>query len=438
MIGYYDLLNTTSSILALVSICQLGAGLFLHFYIIKVFGVGDFTDAFIAAQTIPAILSTVIIAVFQSVYLPSLSIKAKFQRRWHIETSKAHSKLFIIFAFATVLLVLFSQIWISVIFTGFNSQKIVTTQIFLLFFMLSSWLSVHNQIAIISLRTINKFVLADLSILGGSIINVLIIYLWLDSNNPYLLGFSFVASNFVVSLILYRLSKAPKLLLKNIFYNNKNWAMMIPLFKANILYKTSPLVDRYLLSQSYSGAMTLYNLSNLVHSSMLKILEKIFIVQYLPTVSILAKNNDEQLLKLYQKLTIKFVLLNIFVTFGISIIYRYFGNVFTLLFHLSERDSKTICVTIIALSAMLFPSLIAVVINNIYYSYGNTTTVSRVGMINYVIFIPVKFISFYMYGLVGLALATTTFFYVQYFFINYFIFKYGYMTAIPKKEFVDG
>lgn len=405
------MLNKTSAALALITIFQLAIGLFLQLYIIKTLEVGELTDAFIAAQTIPAILSAILIAVFQSVYLPSLSVKVNFPKRWHIEASKAHTKLLIIFVLIGAVLVLLSKLWIATVFRGFNDQQIETTQVLFFFLIVSSWLSTHNYIAAVSLRTVNKFILADSIILIGGMINVAIIYLYLDSKNIYILGLSFVISSFIVSVLLYRISKKPKLILRDIFSNNKNWTMMIPLIKGNILYKTSPLLDRFWLAQSFNGAMTIYSLANLINSSIIKIADKLFVVMHLSQISNLVKQNRfEELKKLHKMLFIKISLFTFIIGILLFAIEPFLSTIMQNLFNLSKEHTYTLWMIILIFLGVLFASLSSTVINNIFYSLGDTKTPSTIGIYGFLISIPLRSLGFIYGGLVGLAIMNSVYY----------------------------
>ena len=58
-----------------------------------------------------------------------------------------------------------------------------------------------------------------------------------------------------------------------------------------------------------------------------------------------------------------------------------------------------------------------------FYASGDTTTPTRIGIYSYTIYIPAKFVSFYYFGVLGLALTTSGFFLVNLLLQIYFLKK---------------
>ncbi len=427
------MINKTSSILAFISIAQLAIGLFLQLYIIKILGVGEFTDAFIAAQTIPAIISVILITVFQSVYLPSLSIKATFNKRWKIEQGKAHAKLFIIFGILALIFILTANIILQIIFQGFTENQIEITKTLFIFLMFSFWLNTHSHIFAITLRTIDKFILADSIILIESILNFILISLFLSVENINILGMIYFITSLIIFIILYIISGKPKLIFKNIFKNNKNWKMMMPLIRGNMIYKTSSLVDRYLLSTSFSGAMTLYNIANIINSSFTKIADKLIIITYLPKIAKLIKyKNINGLNLLYSKITKQILFLSILILVSLFFIQPFWHDITFTLFKMTREHSEILFILVWIMVSSFFGSMAGVIQNNIFYAYGNPKTITNIGIINYILFIPIKIILFYKWGLIGLGIAQTLFIYTQFGIIYYYMKKFKYLNTIEE------
>lgn len=402
------MISKTSSILGLITIFQLALGLFSQLFIIKILGVGELTDAFIAAQTIPAILSTILITVFQSVYLPSLSVKAKFPNRWHIEQGKAHAKLFIIFGGLFLILFLLSDTVLSLIFQGFDAEQIKLTKYLFIFFMISFWLNTHSHIFAITLRTIDKFILADSILLIGTILNLLLIFFLLNKEDIDILGTIYVVSSLMVFLVLYVISGRPKLIFTNIFKNNKNWKLMIPLIKGNMLYKTSPIVDRYLLSNSFNGGMTIFAIAQMFQSSIIKIIDKLLIVMIIPDISkLVKKGNVQELRSLYITFIYKIIVV-VSVSFSLIGFYEMFELQFLeYLFNINNQQEEILINIILILHLAIFAGL-SVSINTAYfYAFGDTISVTNVGIKGYFASIVLKIVLFYFWGILGFAIAVS-------------------------------
>lgn len=402
------MISKTSSILGFITILQLAIGLLSQLFVIKILGVGELTDAFIAAQTIPAILSTILVTVFQSVYLPSLSVKSKFPNRWNIEQGKAHTKLFVMFGGLFLILFLLSDIILNLIFQGFDEEQIKLTKYLFIFFMISFWLNTHSHIFAITLRTIDKFVLADSILLIGTVINLFLIFFLLNKEDIKNLGFIYILSSLMVFFVLYAISGRPKLIFKNIFKNNKNWKLMIPLIKGNVLYKMSPIVDRYLLSHSFSGAMTIYNIANMINSSIITFISKTIITMHLPRIANLAKKkNIIELTYTYKKILFQILLLTILVVSIMICLKSFWSDLIYLVFKIDKEQSNVLWWILILFSGILFSGLAVSITTSYFYSFHDTKTPTKIGIRGFLISIPLKIILFYMYGVIGLAIAST-------------------------------
>jgi putative peptidoglycan lipid II flippase len=398
-------------ILAIITITQLVIGMLTQLYIIKIFGFGENTDSFIAAQTAPVILSAIMIVSFQSVYLPSLSIKVNNERKWIVEQSKAHSKLAILFFCISIVLTLSSMYWVSFIFGGFNDTQIHNTQTLLIFLLLVHWLKTHNHIFVISLRTKNKFIIADCIVLAGTALNYLLIYLFVNPDTLIALGYTYLLSSLMVFLILYFLSGKPILIFKNIFKNNKNWRLMIPLCKGNTLYKTSPLVDSYWLSQSFSGAISLYSLAQTINSAVIKVLDKLVVVMYLPRIAVLARDkNIAEIKNIYKAVTLKVLFLSIVFIVLIFSIEFCWHDIISYGFEISRENSRILWLVIISLIFVLFSSLVGTIITNIFYAFGDTKTPTKIGIYGFLCSIPLRGLGFIYGGIVGLAIMNSVYY----------------------------
>ena len=398
-------------ILATITITQLVIGMLTQLSIINIFSLGENTDSYIAAQTAPVLLSAIMIVLFQSVYLPSLSLKVNNERKWIVEQRKAHSKLAILFFSMTIVLSLSSMYWLSFIFSGFNDAQIYNTQILLILLLPAHWLKSHNHIFVISLRTKNKFIMADCITLIGTTLNYLFIYLFINSDNLIALGYTYLFSNFMVFLILYFLSGKPIFIFKNIFKNNKNWALMIPLIKGHSLYRTSPLVDSYWLSQSFSGALSLYSLAQTINSAVISVLDKFVVVMYLPKIAVLAKDKNITEIKIiYKALTLKILFFSIVFLVFMLFIEVHWHDIISYGLEISKENSRILWLVIISFICVLFSSLVGTIINNIFYAFGDTKTPVKIGVYGFLFSVPLRGLGFIYGGMVGLAVMNSVYY----------------------------
>jgi putative peptidoglycan lipid II flippase len=210
---------------------------------------------------------------------------------------------------------------------------------------------------------------------------------------------------------------------------NQAWRRIKPLLMGTAYYKTDPLVDRYLLSVASSGTLSLYYFAQQIYGAVSQVINKAIAAPLVPALSILNKAGDmagfqrTYQRRLWQMGMICLVCLLCLGLFGHTLLNLLigYGNVRT-------SNVKELWWIMICLGGMFVGGVLGQISSTSFYSLGDTSTPTRLGIFSYTFYVPAKVILFYNMGVPGLALVTSVFFIVNFSLQGYIIksryFKY--------------
>jgi len=84
----------------------------------------------------------------------------------------------------------------------------------------------------------------------------------------------------------------------------------------------------------------------------------------------------------------------------------------------------------VALGGFFIAGAMGVITSKTFYAMGDTRTPTRMSIVTYTLYIPAKVLGFYRYGLVGLAVVTSAYLFLN--LVIQILLLEGY--AIPKRE----
>lgn len=189
------------------------------------------------------------------------------------------------------------------------------------------------------------------------------------------------------------------------------WQRIKPLLLGTAYYKTDPLVDRFLLSAAGSGSLSLYYLAQQIYGAVNQVINKAIAAPLVPLLSKLHKAGDAEGFqqayrrKLMQVGAISLVSLLVLGLFGQAMLVLLIGHG-----NVSADNVKELWWILIWLGGMFVGGLAGQICSNSFYACGDTITPTRMSMLSYTAYIPCKVASFYVWGLVGLATATSIYY----------------------------
>jgi peptidoglycan biosynthesis protein MviN/MurJ (putative lipid II flippase) len=402
-----------SVFLALFGIIQLISGFLINILIIRIYGVGLETDAFVAGQVVPNLIFGLVVSALNSVWLPRLSSERYDPEIWGNILSKSLGQASVIFLGISIFVVLFSRYYFHLIFPGFNSIQLESAFKYTCVFSLTVFFSLLSNQLINALRTLNKYYIVELISLLGAISILPIIYIYGSKNNLLYISYIMLIRTVVVFLFQMYFAGWPKILFIEGIRDKDSWKLMKPIFLGSSIYKFAPLFDRFLLSFAPPGTMTLFNISQNFITAGSQIVEKSLVMPFTTQVGNIVKNNKFKEIKF--RIVQIFVQVNILTIFLIllSVFFKEITiNTFTFLFNISEIDAKSMWFFCILMVGYFSFSPLGALPVSVFYSLKDTNTPAVIGIVGFLLSILMKIIGFKFLGTEGLILAFSIYYFL--------------------------
>ena len=205
------------------------------------------------------------------------------------------------------------------------------------------------------------------------------------------------------------------------------WSRIKPLLLGTAFYKTDPALDRFLLSSAGSGTLSLYNLGQQIYGAISQVMGKALAAPLVPVLSTLHKSGDMNgfrrayTRKLAQVAAAGLAVLLVLIFAGRPLLLLVLGHG-----NLSPGEVRALWWLMIWLGGMFLGGVMGQVTSSTFYSLGDTTTPTRLGIISYTIYVPFKVGLYHVFGAAGLALSTSAFYTANLFF-QHLLLKSGHL-----------
>ncbi|MBD3749617.1 MAG: polysaccharide biosynthesis C-terminal domain-containing protein [Sphingobacteriales bacterium] len=396
--------------LAVVSFSNLGLSFVTQLYIITVLGTNRETDALFAGMTLPQLLLSILSGSLINVLVPLLVGTEKDRLKREIWGFVIFVTL--IFGLITSILSLTATIWGPLIFPGFAGYSkellIQLTRIQLLGVIFTAVSGVFWAYY----YSINKFIITELTQLTAGILSIIALYFLLPKYGVVAAAWVFTGKIFlqVVFLIYFVGFKKPSL--KSSIFKT-TWLRMKPLLWGSVIYKTDPVIDRFLASMTPPGALSLLFLSQQIFSAGNQIISKTLVIPTLPILTKFIKENQWKSYKstFWKKFYTLIIVNTILLTIGLV-----FFKLITPLFSILDyRYNYNLFFKILLLSSFSFiiPSIGQLMANS-FYAMGETKKITKLGMVAFLLGIPIKFTLYYYFDIEGLASAISIYYLISF------------------------
>ena len=396
--------------LGTLSALNIGITFLFQWYVLTRQGPGVQTDALFAGMTVPQLVLAVISGSLMHVLVPILAGEKEDRL-----LSDAWGLLVIIGVFFGTLFILLyagAPWWVPLTVPGFDDAGVALTvdlariqSIGMVFVGINGvqWAAYHAR---------QQFLWVEfVPILAGSC--ALMLLAW------SLPRFGVIAAAWaaVFRMGAETLLLAPGMVKRPIRPNLKSaaiwqaWRRIKPLLLGTAYYKTDPLVDRFLLSMAGSGSLSLYYLAQQIYAAAGQVLNKAIAAPMVPALSMCHKDGDFPLFRrvyrrnLYHTGLISIVSLIVLGLFGPTLLNLLigYGNI-------SAANVSQLWWIMLWLGGMFSGGVMGQITSSAFYAAGNTVTPTRISMINYTFYLPVKVAAFYFFGVVGLAVVTSLYY----------------------------
>lgn len=380
-----------------------------QWYVLSELGAGMETDAFFAGTTLPQLVLAVISGSLMHVLVPLLAGEdANTVRRdaWGMLVLVGG-----IFGLLATILHVTAPWWIPMIFPGFSHEGVALTVSLTRIQLISMVFSAISGVQWAAYHARQQFLWAEFSPILSSLLGLLLLFWALPR-------FGIVAAAWINTfqmclqtiLLAPGMGKPVRPNLSTVAVQNA-WQRIKPLLWGAAYFKTEPLFDRFLLSTAGSGSLSLFYLAQQIYGAVNQVLNKTIAAPLVPLLSKLHKAGDYAGFRLaYCR---KLIQIGAISTAGVLLLCLFGLAVLDLLIghgNISAANVAELWWMMLWLGGMFIGGAMGQISSSAFYASGDTLTPMRTAVIPYTIFIPSKLAAYYIWGVAGLALATSIYY----------------------------
>lgn len=384
-----------------------------QWYIIISFGAGPQTDVFFGAQAVPQFILLVLSSSLTMVLIPMLSNKK--DHALQTEGWNYFQAIGLLFGALALLLFVTAHWWVQWVLPGFKTTNfelaVHLSRIQLLSMIFSALLSVLWSIHSVK----QNFYLIETTSILANLISLGLLLLAVHYKNLYAATWISVLRTALQVVFLMRvLGPRQKLIVQSPSFTEA-WRKLRTLIAGNIYFKTDTLIDRHLTSAGSGGDLTLLNLAQQLYSMASTILAKTFINTLIPSLSVKAVNQKAEMHLVFRK---RLWLLFIISVFLFALIILLGKPLLGFLFGLKNFDAAAVnrlWLLLVLLFGFWFGGLLGMLTSGTFYAKGDTKTPTRMTVILFSLYLPIKVFIFKRFGIEGLALSISAYMLVSLF-----------------------
>ena len=391
-----------------------------QWYVVVLFGPGSETDALFAGMVIPQLFLAIITGSLMYVLIPILSIEK--QSQFSIICWTFFQLTGLIFLAISLILSYFADYWVPFFVPGFDnattnlSISLIRIQLIgMIFIALTTvlWSASHAK---------KKFVFVECTTIISNIIGFLFLVTTIDKFGIFSASWAMVIKSALQTLLLinimgtFSLPQFNHSSVKNFFTRIK------PLIAGTIYYKSEQLFDRFLASMTNTGNLTLLHLSQQIYSVSNMLFDKAILSPTFPELSKNAFNNKWN--EFTQIINKRFIIIIILTILAYICLFFFGKPVLSLIFvNFSKTDINKLWILLLCLIGLLMGAPLGQLLSSSFYAQGNTITPTKIGVVGYTLGIVCKITGFYYYGITGVAIGTTIFYFFNIFIMTIFLSK---------------
>lgn len=386
--------------------------LLFQWYVITQLGVGIETDALFAGMAVPQLILLVVSSSLTHVLVPLLATENEItfrQNAWGFFLGV--SALFTMLALA---LFVTATYWVPWLVPGFSQPAqlltVSLTRIQLVSMIFTASLSVLWSVY----HARQKFIWVELSALLSSLISLLLLI-------KILAIYGVVGA---AMLIVLRTGLQIIWLLPGLGrwqwpeWNSPGmreaWRRIRPLLIGTLYYRTDLLVDRFLASMAPAGGLSLLYIGQQIYGVANVVAEKAIAAPMVPLLAIQAgaakwpafrRSYRQRLLAMGGLTGLGYIILLVVGERILNLLIGHGG--------LTKDNVHLLWLIMVALVGVFIAGAMGVVTSKTFYAMGDTRTPTRMSIVTYTLYVPAKVIAFMQYGLIGLAVVTSIYLFVN-------------------------
>lgn len=371
--------------------------------IIVSLGAGINTDVFFSGIAIPQLFLNVITGTLTYVMIPAFSKLAG--RELLKEAWNFFHLIAAVFVILIAILYLTSPYWVRYIYPGFTAADLkITLQIFhiqlpgIFFSSLISVLWALNNSQL-------KFVKVETTSLITNVIFFILIYIALPKYGVIFASWLLVFKSFFQLLLLISCMGRYSRFNRNSVVLKSCIIRVRPLILGSFYYKSDQIIDKFLLSTAPIGILTLFNVTQQVYGAGSSIISRCVVSTIIPVMA-----TSTKFYQVYVE-RMKLLLLFTVLPFLIGVIIGCINTKFLMPYlGFNPGQISKLWMLLILSSGFWFGSALGGLSSAAFYSQNDTKTPTRISIVTFTLYIPLKFLAFKYYGVYGLSICMSGYF----------------------------
>lgn len=413
--------NRKITVLAFLSVINIAIQFSYHWYTITRVGSGWQTDALYAGLVVPVFVLSVISTSLTHVLVPILT--ACREEEFDDSIWFYLYTVGLVFLSLAALLILTDNFWIPLIFPGLGEETInLTKSVFEIqvFGILGTSLVAVLEAAS---HARQKFYNVEIARIITALLGLLVLSLTVGEYGVIAAAMVYSLRPLILAGALLRHAGRWRGFRFDFARASVVWARLKYLIAGSLYYRLDPLLDRFLLSSAVPGSITLYYLAQQIYGAGSNVMSRAVSTPMVPVLSSHTRDGNWRAFRehYFSRLLLVFSL-SAAAVIGLVIVGK---PVLAFLFHrenFSEESVYTMWAIMLALSGVFVAGSVGQVLSSSFYASGNTRSPTKIGVVGYSIGIILKIMGFHLYGVLGLALATSSY-YVLNMVVLYFALK---------------
>lgn len=394
--------------LGLLAALQLLAGLAAQIIVLRILGIGLQTDAYVAAQAVPMILTAVVAASLQSLWLPRFARAADRESTWIAELSTALGQTLKVMLSLVVLLWASSGLWSKALFPGFSDFQLnLVVNVGAPLFVAASFNAIAG-ILTAALRARERFIVPEALSFLASLLALFGIVLLVPRYGVIAAAWLSAGRGLFVFLALFVATRRPLFRLRATNQSREVANQARPLVGAGLFIKSGPLVDRYWGSQAGGGDITILSVAQLAMTSLATILERALLAQALPDFAKRLKNGGPvELGQAYRHCLRRIFIAVVFIGVCLIAILPIWDFLCAQTLHLPPDTAWQLWLICISLLPSLFVAIAGSAAVAVFYTFGETRVPTLISILGFVVSLILKGVLFLRFGIIGIAIASS-------------------------------
>jgi putative peptidoglycan lipid II flippase len=408
--------------LASLVIGNLALGLGVQLLIFRTLGFGAMTDSLIAAQTLPMLAVSVVGAGLLNVWQPQIAIATGRDRRRIAGLAIGQA--------STALVAASIGIWVAapivmdVVFFGFHGEQLQIATALTRILALTAFFNGLVMVLAGLSRAEGRFLIGETIPLIALIATVATVIPAAKIGGVEGVAWVLVIQSGAAFLGLWGMLGAPFVFELGDIRQTGALRLAGPLMASSAIHKLTPFLDRLLLSQASAGSISLYTVGQMGGSSLATIIDRSVTVPLMPSFARWwAEGHHGELRSGFRRAMARGWIFVAAIALGMLMVSPFWESITMHVLGLRASPARELFWVCVALLGLIAGSTGGTVAASALYSTGDTKIVSAVGLLGFIVSIGLKVFAFQVFGIIGLAFATSIYYMYNYLIMWYFLEK---------------